>query len=689
MGKRGTGGSPPAGGTGGASSEPSRWERSSWILPLALAILPFLNALGGGFVFDDKSLITLHPAVQAPFSLGKVLAAPLLGDIGKTALWRPLVTLSLALDWRIGGGQPFWFHLVNLLFYAGTVLLWSLLIRRIFRSPLLALIAGCLFAVHPLHTEVATWISGRCDLLAAFFSLAALHLVLAERPWVRSLSLAAIFLALASKESAAVLPILVLYTLWATRGSNAGWSWRLGLSGFLPVLLFLLLRHGITGIWFGEPPEPMDNPLAGIPLISRIPTSLDCAGRYLALLVFPARLSLDYSVPVLGRVQGFTPYLLLGLAGTAGLVALAVRRRSGREGWGAGFAILTFALASNLLLPVATLFAERLLFLPSTGLLLIPAAAGLGLGRLRPKSVRPLAGLFILVLLAFSGRTWARNADYRDEPTLYKAGVAAMPRSYKMRANLAIEYLRSGQNAEALRTGQEALALYPGSRGTRDVIACALDSLGRKEDAIGFLEQCLRSDPQDAGARRRLLFLLSEGGRTDRMKSVAEEGMKQMPDQPEWVGWAARAAQAGRDWPEAARLWREGMERAPQAVDPPLNLAFCLMQQGDKRGAREAYGEALRRAPESAPAANGLAWTLLETGGAPQEAVRWAREAVRLSERAPGGRPQAPYYDTLARACLAAGDCASALEAAERACALDPSDASYQESRQVIRGRCR
>ncbi len=669
-----------------ASAESDQGRRAGgrlgWTLLIGLCVLPYLNALGGDFVFDDKSLITRHPAVQGPFRLGTLLTAPLIGNAPETAIWRPVTTLSLALDWRLGGGRPVWFHLVNLISYAAITVLWALLVRRLFRSAALALAAGLLFAAHPLHSEAVAWISGRGDLLAALFCLIALHLALAERRRLRPWTYLAIFLAVGAKETAAVLPILILYTFWTTRAAARAWAWRFALSGFLPVLVFLLLRRAVTGVWLAAGADPADNPLVGTGILERIPTALDCAGRYLALLLYPNRLSLDYAPPVLARVQGFTPYLLLGFVGTVGLAFAAWRWSRRPEGWGAGWALITYALASNLIVVAVTIFAERLLFLPSAGLLLIPAAAGWRWsGRSRSVS-RVLQGLLALALIAGAVRTWVRSADFSDELTLYKAGVQAAPHSYKMRVNLATELIQRGDVREALDTAEQALRLNPRSRDARDVVACALDSLGRKDEAIRFLEEALRSDPADGRARKRLLIHLLGMRALDRMESIAAEGQRLAPSEADWDGWAAVIAQARHQWSRAAGLWRTVAVRMPNAVEAPLGLGDCLLQTGDHQGARDAYAEALRRSPDSAAAANGLAWTLLLTGGSPAEAVRLAEQATTRS-------PIAPYFDTLARAALAAGRCEEALAAAARAGAIDPDTEAYRETMREVRARCR
>ena len=693
----------------------------SFLLLAALAVLPYLNALGGAFVFDDRSLVVQHPAVSGAFHLGRILTARLIGDQPQP-LWRPLTTLSYALDWRIGGGHPFWFHLVNLLLHAAVTVLFALLVRRLFRRDVLALAAGLLFAVHPIHTEAVSWIAGRADLFAALFTLAALHLALSPRPQARWWMLLAVFLGVASKESAAAAPLILLYTLWARKGRGDGkerkdgrdskdgrdgkegkdgkdskdskdrgdrgdskeiprglpLAW--GAAAFLPVAFFLILRYRAMGIWSGPAPDPMDNPMSGVGLIGRLPTVLANAGRAASLMIWPAKLSVDYTAPVTTLVHGFSGLALLGAVVLAGLVYLAWRMRQKAEGWGAGLALLSFALVSNLAVVIVTVFAERFLYLPSAGLLLVAASGASRLEGRLPRFALPAA--LALLLAAGAARTWVRNGDYHDSLSLYAAGVQATPQSSKLRGDLAAELLWAGRYPEAVTQAEESLRLDPTQRGLREVAACALDSLGRRDEALRFLRGWVQRDPADRGSRRRLLQMLMKERRYAVADTVAEEGAQQDAAEAEWLGWAAKSSQAAGDLTRAARWWSEVTERVPAVADGPLNLGYCLLAGGNMAGARDAYREALRRSPDNPAAENGLAWSLLETGGS-------ADEAARLAAKASAQQPVGPYFDTLARACLLAGRCAEAEGAVERALALEPANADYLRRREEIRRRCR
>jgi tetratricopeptide (TPR) repeat protein len=685
-------------GIDGAQAEAAARRRWIWPLLLFCSLAPYVNALRAGFVFDDQMLVVQPLAKAGPFDPIAILTAPYWVLFPEGLLWRPITSLTLNLDWRIGGGGPFSFHLVNLALHAAVTALWFLLVRRLIRRESLALVAALLFAVHPLHTEAVTWVSGRAELLAAGFGLGALLAAQAAsgraRWWTPVLAL----LAVGSKESAAAVPILIFYTRWAFDRRNLRRDSGILGASLGAVLLYAVLRRAVLGTWAGPVPDAMDNPMTGLGFFSRLPTALDVAGRYLALVLWPIRLSFDYSTPVLNVLRGVTPHLLLGLLALACLLYLGWRRARAAAGWGAGWTLLTFAPASNFFVVIGTIMGERLVYFPSAGLLLVLAAAGVALeqrlaarsgSRARLRTIGPVRRaaarlgpvVLALVLLGCGARTWLRNRDYRDELTTMQAGARAAPESPKMRYNYALQLNRAGRHDESLREAAEALRLNPASREARDVMASSLELSSRQDEAIAFLLRELPRDPKDRASRRRLVELLEIRGQRARADSVLEAGVREDPGEVEWFVRAATLAQDAGEFARAAELWRRALKLAPNAADAPLRLAYCLLSIGDAAAARDVYAELLRRAPDSAEAANGLAWSLLETRGDPADAVRWA-------ERATSASAIAPYFDTLARAYLAAGRKADAVSAATRAVTLDPDDPVHQALlREARRGR--
>ncbi|HEX8177651.1 MAG TPA: glycosyltransferase family 39 protein [Pyrinomonadaceae bacterium] len=184
--------------------------------------------------------------------------------------FRPLFILSYVVDSRVWGARPLGYHLTNVLVHG----LNSYLVYRLTLSLLrpqrlneestrrIGLVAGLLFLLHPSHTEAVSWISGRADLLATLFSLAALLACVfyMENSRARYLlvSLLSFALALLSKESAASLPFIILavgvYIAAATggRGKRAfARAMKTSALFFLLLLLFVVVRRAALGAWLG------------------------------------------------------------------------------------------------------------------------------------------------------------------------------------------------------------------------------------------------------------------------------------------------------------------------------------------------------------------------------------------------------------------------------------------------------
>jgi tetratricopeptide (TPR) repeat protein len=264
-----------------------------------------------------------------------------------------------------------------------------------------------------------------------------------------------------------------------------------------------------------------------------------------------------------------------------------------------------------------------------------------------------------------------------------EAGVRTQPKSSKMHYNLAVELDKRGRYEEALAHAVESFQLRTSGLESRELAATLLRKLGSRDRAIAFLRTVVDGDPTDRRSRELLIEVLDEAGRGAEADSVIESGMMLDATHVTWPAMAALRAQGRGDWDRAAALWRRVTNQDPESVDAPQNLGFCLLRGGDPAGAAAAYRTALERSPTSHAAANGLAWCILESKGP-------AAEAVRLAESAVSAAPSEFYYDTLARAYLAAGDCEGALRAAEHAVALHAGPgAEFEQRLREVRERCR
>src|SRR4051812_17870613 len=184
----------------------------------ALAAIVYLNAFGQGFVLDDTRLIRDNVRIRSLSDVPHLFVSSYWGTGGAQALYRPLPLATYAVNYAIDGLSTHGYTAVNVALHVSVSLLLMTLVRALGGSVVASGVAGVLFAVHPVHTEAVTGLSGRPELLAAFFVLLALHLHRRARAarfgaWrARAGVLACFACALLSKESAitllAVLPAM-------------------------------------------------------------------------------------------------------------------------------------------------------------------------------------------------------------------------------------------------------------------------------------------------------------------------------------------------------------------------------------------------------------------------------------------------------------------------------------------------
>ena len=234
----------------------NRSPRHAWVILLllgALSLAPYANSLWGDFVWDDRALILENSYIQD----SRLLGEGLISDFWRSPddperqrfFFRPVVTLSYFLDHALWGQRPAGYHATNLLLHPSDVLLvfscFSVLTSRE-----LAFVSAAIFAVHPMHTESVTWISGRTDLLASAFVLGSFrcYLAISGRSWdtLRSVAVALLYLlALLAKEVSIVLPgVLAFHLRWMSSLNDMARRFRwASLSSLLVIgLTFVVLR---------------------------------------------------------------------------------------------------------------------------------------------------------------------------------------------------------------------------------------------------------------------------------------------------------------------------------------------------------------------------------------------------------------------------------------------------------------
>jgi Flp pilus assembly protein TadD len=480
-----------------------------WVATLlAVAVALSLGvSLRGGFVWDDAPLISENRLVQDPSEILNILTSSFweTGDRHDRfrSFFRPLVSLSYALDYAVWGPRPAGFHLTNLLLHFSCCWLVYRLALAEGIGPWGALAGAALFAVHPVHVESVAWISGRTDLVCGVFLLGAflLHRKAASRG-ARALRVASwllFTLALFSKEMAATLPALVFADVWYSadkRKRRLARAW----AAAIPYLIVLGLYVAARSQALGQGAPPLFT-LEGQALVA---TSLFVLARYLTLLILPVGLDAHYPYAPL---ESLLTSLAL-VSGTMLLIALLATRRFARRSprllfWGAWIfvgllPVLAFGRFGDVLL------ADRFLYLPSVGLAVL--AARLVDPVLARVSWTPLArrvavaGAALLVVLG--GLSFKRTLVWRDDRTLFSDMLRTSPSSALVRNNLGLSLYKSGEFDRASEQFRLAVELSPGYALAHNNLAAALEREGRLEQAQAHYRQALELAPglAEAGA---------------------------------------------------------------------------------------------------------------------------------------------------------------------------------------------
>ena len=309
------------------------------------AVLVYASTLGHDFVWDDRTILLAHEDLGDWSRVTETLTSNFFQESqerGDFDYWRPLVVLSHMLETSLFGRSAWGFHLVNVLLHAtASMLVVGLALLWFERGRSTALLAGLLFAVHPVHVEVVAWVSGRSDLLLGLFLLLAL---VADRRWALTrrvgwqlVSLGAFAGALFSKEAAVIFPALV-----AVRGFLEGptetpprfralAAIRAAAPSLVLLGLYVWLRFLVVGAEAGA------GGLAAGERLSLFWTWWSAFWLYTRLLVWPASLSILHQVELLNSPWSWS--VLAGLAVFLILVGCAWRLRQRESGVAFGISI--------------------------------------------------------------------------------------------------------------------------------------------------------------------------------------------------------------------------------------------------------------------------------------------------------------------------------------------------------------
>ncbi|MBW2469385.1 MAG: tetratricopeptide repeat protein [Deltaproteobacteria bacterium] len=523
--------------------------KTTHLLPIAVLVcvsaFVYFNSLSNGFVYDDLGTIVENVHIKR-FSnfLSSFYNQSYFKISGGEASYRPLATLSYYLLYAVFDVNPFGYRLFSFALHIFNVILVYMLARIIIANKRAALMAGLLFACHPVNAEAVNGISYNEDLLAAFFFFVALLFYMRLQPSASkpgylffALSLSFFLLGLLSKEMAITLPaIVVLYDLILREPVCEKVSVKRVLAviqdrkyyyaGYLGVGLFYLWLR-FFAIYN---PQEVETQIWGR-LIDRVLYLPVIFLKYIQLSLFPYPLNADYVFTYPTRFVDGLP--LLSFLVVLGLVIysfFALRNQKALS-FGIWWFFITLFPVCNLI-QIYNPFAERYMYIPLLGFCLV---ISIFLETLLSRISFNRAGIlrvFIIgcVVGAFSLITINRNRDWKDSYSLWTQTLEVEPDSFRAHGNLARVYQERGMIDASLREVKKTLELNPNDYKAYYNLGVVLGEQGFVAEAVSAYQKTVAKNPRFKSAHFNLGTIYKSQNRLEAAKRAFKKVVELDPD---------------------------------------------------------------------------------------------------------------------------------------------------------------
>ncbi len=562
-----------------------------------------------------------------------------------TASGRPILNLSLAINYAISGTAVWSYHAANLAIHILAGLTLFGIVRRTLApragpaAALIAFSAALLWTLHPLQTESVTYLVQRAESLMGLFYLFTLYGFIRgaeaeghpRRLWF-ALSVAACLLGMATKEVMVTAPLIVLlYDRTFVAGSfREAWRRRWGLHLALAATWLLLVGLVASAGWDRSGTSGFD---VGITPWAYWLTQFEAVTRYLWLSVWPHPLVFEYGTFWVSRPAEVALYTLV-VVGLAVAVLVALWQRPVLGFLGAWFFVI---LAPTSVMPGRIqMIVEHRMYLPLAAMMTL-AAMGIHAAVRRQSWM-----VFAALALGLGMLTARRNEDYRSELTIWSDTVVKRPNNARAHNSLGVAWSKlPGRLSDAIAEYETAVRLQPEDAEAHNNLGVALSHLpGRRNDAAAQFEAALRLQPDYAEAHNNLGLAWSRmPGRLNDAIAQYQAVLRLQPD------YAVAHNNLGLAWsqmpghlPDAIAQFEAALRLQPDSVEAHYNLGNAWSQMpGRLNDAIAQYQAALRLKPDFAPGWHNLGTSWFRLGNLPAAAAAF-REEVRLSPNDPAAR---------------------------------------------------
>ncbi len=543
-------------------------QNSSWAVSFILLITLFVfsNIFSNQFVLDDFDFIVRWPLIQDMRNLPRFFVGYIPPD-GQPGIYSPLKTFWHAINFNLWQYNVFGYHLAALGIHALGILFVYLLTYELLNRRETAFWTALLFALHPVHVEAVTFMTASVDTLGIVFLLASFYFYLSanrhqglypvfwgegkswnniqdkrslknEEPQAgkeKGLAFGFAFLAVFTHELAISLPLLfAFYELFFTRNRP---PFRESLLKLLPYFLLVLVY--VFCKWQVLGTITRGGYLMGSYLLT-FWVIVKAWARYVSVLIFPWQLTHnpvlspgifafdqdDFDATAVLSQSVADPYVLRALAVIVIVLlsAFFAGRKRPLVGFCAGWLFLSLLPGANIV-PSSVYFAERYLYPGSWAFCLL---LGYAFVKLSDKALssdrlwlrRTVSGGMAVILIFYAARTWIRNKDWRDNPTLYETVVRDNPQSAFMHNNLGIVYAEEGQWEQALDAFKKAISLNPEEAHFYFSIAPVYFESGLLNESVKAYRRAIELNPEFAEAYFNLAGVYAHLGEEENIREM-------------------------------------------------------------------------------------------------------------------------------------------------------------------------
>ncbi len=487
---------------------------------LTCVILPgliYFNSLSAPFFFDDYANIVDNPDIKQISNLKASFENKRGSGIGRSDAFRPLTFISFSMNYHFGKLNPYGYRLFNLIIHIVTTLLIFVLSIKVFLRLLQidniipSLFAAILFTVHPINTEVVTYISNRSDSLATMFYLSALlffYKSQERKAYFYPVSLVCFILSLSSKEIAATLPAIILVFDYIVLSNWDGrevikrkfvhlWYWVI-------LALYVSLRYFYTG----RVGDPGLHTYQNWTYYSYFITQSYVIISYIKLLIFPSGVSVDHLVEPAKSIFQIKPFLSTALLSLIFFLLFHIYRIRSRHSRFILFFSLWFFITlstTSSFFPINDAMTDRRLYLSGWGFSLcvtyfyLICAEFLDGQKHSGKFTNLVLSILGIHVFLFAITTIHRNKLFKDPGLMWQDVISKYPNSARAYSKLGVIYYWDKKEYDkGLQFLQKSLELDPNEPLTYNNIGQIYGIKEKCDIAIQYFQKAIELDPNSA-----------------------------------------------------------------------------------------------------------------------------------------------------------------------------------------------